>query len=85
MRLPDEVIEKTLEEIGAIAVLSDKKTFSIKTINPFALVLPENACEPDEFGDEFFVMSSGTSQNVKICGYKAENLYAQIVDSSALL
>ena len=85
MRLPDEVIEKTLAEIGAIAVLSDKKTFSIKTINPFALVLPENACEPDEFGDEFFVMSSGTSQNVKICGYKAENLYAQIVDSCGII
>ena len=85
MRLSDEVIEKTLAEIGAIAVLSDKKTFSIKTINPFALVLPENACEPDEFGDEFFVMSSGTSQNVKICGYKAENLYAQIVDSYGII
>lgn len=85
MRLPDEIIEKTLSEIDAIAVLSDKKSFSVKSINPLALDLPENACEPDEFGDEFFVMSSGTSQNVKVCGYKAENLYAQIVDSYGII
>lgn len=54
MRLPDEIIEKTLSEIDAIAVLSDKKSFSVKSINPLALDLPENACEPDEFGRRIF-------------------------------
>ena len=41
--------------------------------------------EIGEFGTEIFVMSSGTSANVKICAYTAEKFYRQIKGSYSMI
>ncbi len=86
MRLQDEVLENLLHEYGVQAVISDGKTFSVPT--RMAGQIPEKGSRPctfGEFGREIIFMSSGTTQNVKLCGYTAENFFYQLGNSADIL
>lgn len=101
LRLDAEVLEETLREIGAVAVVSDGKHFAVRMIP--AEALGTDVAEPAEapaetetsygtgmpegcsFGTEILVMSSGTSEHVKVCAYSAEQFHAQINDSYQII
>lgn len=82
-RMTDELLEKILTDNGVSAVVSDGKVFSVNTYN--ALEIINTAVEldpvPSAWGEEIIFTSSGTTDNVKLCAYTAENFFYQICDS----
>ena len=78
LRLDEQTLERALADSHAAAVVSEGKTFSVKTYKAsdlIASVKGKGAALPGgPFGTELFVMSSGTSSHVKICAYSAEQL-----------
>ncbi|MBQ7172598.1 MAG: non-ribosomal peptide synthetase [Clostridia bacterium] len=85
-RLGKEILEDALARMKAVAVISGGEEFSIRTIRtdemkPSDAALPQNA----PFGEEFYFMSSGTSETVKICAYSAKELACQILDTREIL
>ncbi len=84
MKLSDSVVEKALKDFGVEAVISCGKKFSVKTIL-YGDVKPSETPDKDSgFGEEFYVMSSGT-KSVKICAYTAFELAETIKNSSYIL
>ena len=86
MRLDDGILENILNQYGVVAVVSDGKTFSVPTL--FAKDIIANKEQKDvqtQWEDEIVFMSSGTSENVKLCIYTGENLYYQICDSANIV
>lgn len=81
-RLGDQVIEETLKNYGVLAVVSDSKEFGVKTFNVAELFNGNESIDKDsKWGEEVLFMSSGTTGNLKLCAYTAENFYYQICDS----
>ena len=81
-RLPVSVLEKTLSDYSVCAVISDSEIFSVKTIMQSSITPAENMPKLERaFGTEVTFMSSGTTENVKLCVYNGENFYYQIRDS----
>ena len=83
-RLPDETVENTLKKVNAVAVVSDGKIFSVKTLSAFDLRKSDDSDADVPFGEEFFVMSSGTN-SVKICAYTSAQVVPIIENSAYIL
>ena len=81
MRLPEDVLGTALSDMNAFAVVSDSKTFSVPTFLYSDLKETAKTGLPEKCGDEVFVMSSGTTKNLKICGYTANEFYYQVLGS----
>ncbi len=82
-RLSDKILEQTLEEYNVPAVVSDGKQFKVKTlfVKDIFAFNGESQVPAVECGKEILFMSSGTSGNLKLCAYTAENFYYQVCDS----
>ena len=81
-RLPDDVLERILSDYNVTDVISDGKTFSARTHIVGEMAVDKGLeYTPDVWGKEIIFMSSGTTDNVKLCAYTAENFYYQICDS----
>lgn len=89
LRLSKDIIENTLSSMKAAFVISDGEVFSVKTVNSseFSAALNlEPVAENDEtFGSEILLMSSGTSSNVKVCAYTAQQFASQINNSYRII
>ncbi len=85
-RLSDEVLEHVLADYSVKCVISDGKKFSVRTVTKEEALAPsDKEAEPCEFGKEVIFMSSGTTNNVKLCAYNGENFYYQICDSVRII
>ena len=89
-RLSPRAIEVALKRVNAAAVISTGKTFGVKTVFTSDLFSRAAGKKPtadniSEFGSEFFVMSSGTEGEVKLCAYSAEETYFQIRSSYEMI
>ena len=82
-RMTDSLLDKVLADNGIAAVISDGRDFSVKTFNVYDIISAANGDEytPTVWGSEIIFMSSGTTDNVKLCAYTAENFFYQICDS----
>lgn len=81
-RLDDGLLEQLLQDHKVCAVISDGKLFSVKTlIAQTVLVRGAPETEPEVFGSEVVFMSSGTTEQVKLCAYTGENFYYQVLCS----
>ena len=81
-RLPDEILEKAIRDHNVRAVISDEKHFSVPTVLSETVLPSEHPLDAsDDFGSRIIFMSSGTTENVKLCSYTGENFYYQIKDS----
>ena len=82
-RMTDDILCTVLEENGVTCIISDGKTFPIKTVLSSELFEADNGVSytPDKWGSEVLFMSSGTTGSVKLCAYTAENFYYQLCDS----
>lgn len=81
-RMSDEVLESILSDNNVTDVISDGKTFSVRTHNINDIGIDNSAVYiPEVWGEEIIFMSSGTTDSVKLCAYTAENFYYQICDS----
>lgn len=72
LRLDDKTLDKAIAESGAKAVVSDGRRFSVKTVDVAELFQKQTDFSSGRFGSEVLVMSSGTSESVKVCAYSAE-------------
>ena len=85
-RLSDSVLETVIAKHNVKAVISDSTTFSVPTFSVADLTkASDHVFTPVPFGTEISFMSSGTSENVKLCTYTGENFYYQICDSVQIL
>lgn len=89
-RLSDTLTDHVLREAGPALIISDSKTFSIKT------VMIGDLCEKVEhaeemarahmrWANEIIFISSGTSSHVKLSFYSGENIFWQICDSAHII
>ncbi len=82
MRLSDSILEQVLSEYSVQAVISDEKIFSMHTIIAKNIPSEKHISEFDNaWGNEVIFMSSGTTDNIKLCAYTAENFYYQVGNS----
>ena len=81
LRLSQEMVEQSLLDCNAKAVVSDKREYSVKTVMDSEITEAEELYVPEAFGAEILVMTSGTSRHVKLCAYTAEELFYQIKGS----
>ena len=83
MRLDDRTLYEAMRSANVKAVISDGKRFNLPTIlvRDIAPAAAEEAKVRDEaaaeepFGEAIYVMSSGTSEHVKVCAYTGEEFY----------
>ena len=85
LRLSKDMVEGSIKDCGAKAVVSDKRTYSVKTVMNSDIVPAAVAYKPEKFGEEILVMTSGTSRHVKLCAYSAEELFYQIKGSYGII
>ncbi len=85
-RLSDEVLEGILVDYSVKCVISDGKIFSVKTALKEEIIrLSDKPYTYRPFGDEVVFMSSGTTNDIKLCAYNGENFFYQICDSANIL
>ena len=84
-RMEKERIEGVLEEYRVPLVLSDGETFPCETLLYADVAASEEEDADMVWADELIVMSSGTSENVKLCVYSGESFAAQIEDSARII
>ena len=85
LRLDTETLEGVLSETGAKAVISDSISFSLPTFFEKDIKSENGGALSDDFGQEILMITSGTSSNVKICSYSAQELYLIIKNSASIV
>ncbi|MBE6967967.1 MAG: hypothetical protein E7444_05985 [Ruminococcaceae bacterium] len=88
MRLDDATLEGVIRELNVQAVISQDKAFSVRNLHAADIAemgKPEIAPDPDVFADEVFLMSSNSSNHLKVCGYTGERFYWQVCNSAKIL
>ena len=81
-RLNNDILNKILVDNEIKAVISDSKSFDVRTIMFKDITITEREVEASHnWGTEVLFMSSGTTNNVKLCAYNGENFFYQICDS----
>ena len=85
LRLDAATLERALADADARAVVTGGRVFTVRSIPADAVVPADAALDCPRFGSGILVMSSGTSDSVKICVYTAEEFYWQISDSAAII
>lgn len=85
IRLDDAVLNEILSTYGAVCVVSDGRTFSTRTVQLSELEQTERTPFVPAFANEVLLMTSGTSEHVKLCAYTGEQFYHQIKCSSEII
>ena len=85
-RLSDAILEDILSDYSVKCVISDGKIFSVPTKTKDEVTVESHKdYERVPFGKEVIFMSSGTTNNVKLCAYTSENFFYQILDSGKII
>ncbi len=86
-RLSDETLEKIIFDYDVQAVISDDRSFSVPSFISSDLVNSDQNVPffSESWADEIIFMSSGTSDNIKLCFYTGENLFYQVCDSANII
>ena len=85
LRLSQEPVEGAIRDCDVQAVVSDGRTYPVRTILCDEIEPVEEPFTPGEFGKEIIVMTSGTSRHVKLCAYSAEEIFYQIKGSYGII
>ncbi len=81
LRISKEVLERVLKQHDVKAVISSKEIFSVNTVISSDIEEDDDAVTFGKWGYEIIFMSSGTTENIKLCAYTAENFYYQLANS----
>lgn len=80
--LPHETLNDLLETYCVACVISDGVSFCVPTVQAGEIAkVKESVLPQTPWGDEIVFMSSGSTGQVKLCAYHAENFYYQIRNS----
>lgn len=85
-RLSDETLNEVITKYNIGAVISDGEEFGVPFYNGLELA----KCDAVDgfaatWADELVVMSSGTSENVKLCVYNGESFYYQLCNTVEII
>lgn len=85
-RLADETLEDVIIKYNIKAVVSDGEVFGVPSYNGLEIA-KKDAVEGFvvSWADEIVVMSSGTSENVKLCVYNGESFYYQLCNTVEII
>lgn len=85
-RLADETLNDVIVQYNIKAVISDGETFNVPSYNGLELAkMDEIEGFKPSWADEIVVMSSGTSENVKLCVYNGESFYYQLCNTVEII
>ena len=84
-RMDTGIIDDLLVKCNAAAVISDGQMFSVNTILSDSIMPSEAVIDACECGKEILLMSSGTTNSVKICSYNAAAIYSQILNAEQIV
>lgn len=85
IRLDDSTLNELFFEYGVVAVLSDGRQFQTRTILLDEIRSAEPTAFESTFADEVLLMTSGTSEHVKLCAYTGERFFRQIENSAEII
>ena len=85
MRLDDASLKYAMDITNTKLVISKGKIFPFMTILESELYEPNDIKINKPFGKEFLVMSSGTSNNIKICSYTAFEYKSVLLQSRDII
>ena len=85
LRLSDSALEQALADCDVKVVISDGRQYSVRTLAAADIKMSGEKLTPSSFGEEILVMSSGTTDHVKVCAYSAEEFRYQIHDSYQII
>lgn len=85
IRLDDTALNGILHDHNVAAVVSDGRIFSTRTVTLETLMQAGRQAVSAAFADEVLLMTSGTSEHVKLCAYTGERFYHQIENSAELI
>ena len=85
LRLSDAAVAQAIRDCGAQAVISDGRQYGVRTVAADKIYPDGAPYAASDFGSELLVMSSGTSDHLKICAYSAEEFRCQIHDSYQII
>ena len=80
LRLPQNLLERALADAKVQAIVACEQTPIMRTVTLDSLQ-NQNPTQLTEWGSQVVFTSSGTSDNVKLCYYDAENFFYQISTS----
>lgn len=81
-RLDNATLNRVIEVHKVVAVISDGQEFNVPTYNGIELCKCNLEGDfTERFADELIVMSSGTSEKIKLCVYNGESFYYQLCNS----
>lgn len=84
-RIDKKTLEDVIQRAEAKAVVSDNEVFSVPTYSSDEIVCAETENDSVEFGEEILLMTSGTSNAVKICVYDASAIINQILNAEQIV
>ena len=84
-RIDKNTLEDVIQRAEAKAVVSDNEVFSVPTYSSDEIVCAETENDSVEFGEEILLMTSGTSNAVKICVYDASAIINQILNAEQIV
>ncbi|MBR5428263.1 MAG: AMP-binding protein [Clostridia bacterium] len=85
LRLPAPLLLNAMRVADCRAVIAENGAFDCPVLRPGHISPDGDPIGTGPFGTELFVMSSGTTENVKVCAYSAEEFYYQIRDSYGII
>ena len=84
-RLDETSLKEAMDTVNCELIVSKRKKFDVSTILYKDLLEKDESDKEVEFGSEILFMSSGTSENVKICAYTAKEIKAVLAQSGAII
>ena len=85
LRLPAPLLAGALRIADCRAVIAEQGDFACPVLRPDEIPCTGEPIAAQPFGTELLVMSSGTTENVKVCAYGAEEFFYQICDSYGII
>ena len=71
LRLSSVTLNKALKSVNCSIVIGENANLDVEVVSPEQLSKDLDLNLTNEFGDSIFVMSSGTTNNIKLCAYTA--------------
>lgn len=84
-RLDNDILEELLKSNGVQAVITDSREFSVPTVNFKSIDKSSEPCELGEWADRIILMSSGSTNDVKLCVYNGKAICEQIYNSADIV
>ena len=84
-RIDKNILEDVIKSASTKAIISDGETFTVSTYMSKDIICTNSESSNSDFGEEILLMTSGTSNSVKICVYDAGSIINQILNAEQIV